>query len=314
LNGLSVSSNLIEPHVALITSIGRAHLDMFKPEELDRVGGERLVLSKKLQILDGMKPGGTAVFNRDMPHYTVAADHARERGLSLTSFGEHPDADAHLLSAELNAGGSRVRALVAGRELEYSLALPGTHLVLNSIGVLAALTAGGGDPVQGAQDLASFEPVAGRARVVEAPFDTGSIHLIDDSFNATPSSIESTLSLLQLAEVAAGGRRVAALGEMGHLGAKEAAIHASLAPLMERYGVDKLFTWGPLMKHLHDAVDDERRGTHCDTVPQLYEAVRAFLRPGDALTVKSGRGQGGLGDARFRRFIRAMKANAEHME
>lgn len=314
LNGIRTSSEIVKPEVALITSIGRAHLDMFKPEELEEFGPERMVLSKKLQILDGMEPGGTAVFNRDMPHFDVAAEQAKKKGARLIGFGEHPEADSRLLNAELSAGGSKVRALIDGREIEYSLVVPGKHMVLNSIGVLTVVWAGGGDPVQAAHDLGSFEPVAGRSRVVDAPFRDGRIHLIDDSFNATPTSIESSLSLLQLAEVGESGRRVAALGEMGHLGEKEAEIHASLAPLFERYQVDRLFTWGPLMKHLHEAVPEERRGKHCETVPELYQAVREFLRPGDALTVKSGRGQGGLGDERFKRFIRAMKENAERTE
>jgi UDP-N-acetylmuramoyl-tripeptide--D-alanyl-D-alanine ligase len=313
-NGISTSSKTVEPHIALITSIGRAHLDMFKPQELEEHGPERMVLSKKLQILDGMAAGGTAVFNRDIPHFEFARESALERGLQLISFGEHPQADARLLRADLDAAGSRIRALVAGEEFEYSLALPGKHMVMNSIGVLAAVAAGGGDAKKAAEDLASFEPVAGRARVVDAPFGSGQIHLIDDSFNATPTSIESSLSLLQLAQVRNGGRRVAALGEMGHLGEKEAEIHASLAPLFDRYQVDKLFTWGPLMKHLHDAVPASKRGEHCNTVPELYQAVRAFLKPGDALTVKSGRGQGGLGDARFKRFIHGMKLDADRIE
>jgi len=312
-DGISISSKIVSPHVALITSVSDAHLDMFSASELAETPGARLVLQHKMRIIDGLAKRGTAVFCRDTPHFDMAEAYAKKNKANLISFGVHPEATCRLLDAQLGPKGSTVRGNFDGQEIEYTLQVPGGHMALNSIGVLACIMVGGGDLAQAARDIGTFEPVAGRSRVIDVSFRQGQIQLIDDSFNATPSSVESTLGLLQLAELGDGGRRVAALGEIGHLGPDEAKIHAELATLIERYEVDKLFTWGPLMRHLFMAVPAEKRGQHCETVAELYAAVRGFLAPGDALTVKSGRGQGGLGDARFRKFIDALKNNAEVM-
>ncbi len=311
--GISKSSKIVSPHVSLITSVSNAHLDMFTAQELAEHPGDRLVLSWKSKIVDGLARKGTAVFCRDTPHFDLAQQYTEKHKARLLSFGEHPEANCRLVDVQLAPKGSKIRADFDGREIEYGLQVPGKHMAVNSIGVLACILAGGGDLEQAARDIGDFEPVAGRSRVIDAPLRDGQIQLIDDSFNATPSSVESTLALLKLADLGEGGRRVAALGEIGHLGPNEAKIHADLAELIERYEVDKLFTWGPLMKHLYMAVPADKRGQHCETVPELYAAVRAFLQPGDALTVKSGRGQGGLGDVRFRKFIHALKENAEVM-
>lgn len=312
-DGISISSKIVSPHVALLTSVSDAHLDMFTPAQLAEAPGARLVLGHKMRIVDGLARKGAAVFHRDTPHFDLAAEYCAKKKARIVSFGEHPEADSRLLDVQLGPKGSKIKASIEGQEIEYELLVPGKHMALNSIGVLTCIAVGGGDLAQAAADIGTFEPVAGRSRVIDAPLKDGQIQLIDDSFNATPSSVASTLELLKLADLGEGGRRVAALGEIGHLGPDEAAIHAGLAELIERYHVDMLFTWGPLMRHLHEAVPADKRGKHCETVPELYQAVREFLRPGDALTVKSGRGQGGLGDARFRKFIRALKDNADRM-
>jgi UDP-N-acetylmuramoyl-tripeptide--D-alanyl-D-alanine ligase len=313
LDGISTCSRLVRPHVALIASVSAAHLDMFTAQQLQRTPGERLVLQHKMRIVDGLERGGTAVFNRDMPFFEEAAAYAEQKGARVMSFGVHPEATSRLDDVELGPKGSRVSATIDGEKLEYSLQVPGMHMAINSIGVLTCIVAGGGDLKRASGDISEFEPIEGRSRVIEVPFEDGQVQLIDDSFNATPASVASSLALLELAEPAPGGRRVAVLGEIGHLGPNEAEIHADLAVLVERYRVDRLFTWGSLMKHLRDRVPEARRGHHCDTVSELYLAVREFLRPGDALTVKSGRGQGGLGDSRFRAFIRAFKRNAPRL-
>ena len=308
---IGTSSEIVRPHVGLITSVSTAHLDVFPPELLATKSGEELVTEFKSRIFNGIVEGGAAVIHRGMPYFETSKRYAEERGVRLLSFGDADDASTQLLSAELEATGSRVRARFGDREIEYTLQVPGRHMVMNSLGVLTAMDAAGFSLEKSAADIGEFAAVAGRSRVVEIPFRGGRAMLIDDHFNATPASMDSTLALLKMATPDPGGRRIAALGEIGHLGPDEARIHADLAQLVDKHDVDMLFTWGPLMRHMFNSTPESKRGRHCETVPELYAAVREYMKAGDVLTVKSGRGQGGLGDKRFRQFVRALGEDKE---
>ena len=89
---------------------------------------------------------------------------------------------------------------------------------------------------------------------------------------------------------APGGRRIAVLGDMLELGEAAARWHAELAGDLEAAGIDLVFTAGPLMAHLHRALDPARRGTHAAQSEGLADVLRAELRAGDGVLVKGSLG------------------------
>jgi UDP-N-acetylmuramoyl-tripeptide--D-alanyl-D-alanine ligase len=287
LGGVSVSSVRVRPHVALLTALGLAHLDVFGNRARDEATSLRLVAEQKLGILDGLVPDGTFVVHRDGPAFASITELAAGRAPRLVTFGESDHADARLLDVELAATRSRVRASIGGSTLEYELLLPGRHMAMNSVAALATVHAAGADPARAAADLADFEAVGGRAEIVAVTVDGGLAQLIDDSFNATPDSVRSTLRLLTLVPPGAGGRRIAVLGDILHLGPESARIHADLAQAAIEADVDTVFTIGNEMRYLFEALPAARRGTHAPDLAALYRELRSRLRPGDVLTVKA---------------------------
>ena len=143
----------------------------------------------------------------------------------------------------------------------FRIGAPGRHWVSNSLAVIATAAALGADPERAATALAGFGPPRGRGqrRRVERP--DGVITLIDDSYNANPASVRAALSVLATAQ----GRKLAALGDMLELGDHSAALHAELAGPIEELSIDRVFTAGAAMRHLHDALPASRRGAHADS-------------------------------------------------
>ena len=92
--------------------------------------------------------------------------------------------------------------------------------------------------------------------------------------------------MLAATEVGAGGRRIAALGDMRELGAASAALHAGLAEAATAAGIDLVFTVGTEMGHLDAALPAERRGGHAETAEALAPVLVDSLRAGDAVLVK----------------------------
>ena len=307
LNGLSISSTIARPHVALFTALSAAHFDVFPAEQLRAHGGMRLLADHKAQIFDGLAEGGVAVIHRDIEEFEIVRQRARERTSRVWTYGETADCDARLLECGLRGDYTKVNADVRGVQVEYKIRSPGRHMAMNSVGVLLASAAAGAEVERAARGLESFEAVRGRARIGKIPVIGGLATLIDDSFNAAPASVKSSLELLQVVAATETGRRIAVLRDILHLGPDEQQIHRELAEMVVRMKVDKLFTCGKLMKHLHDAIPEANRGAHTKGLAELYDALTDYLRPGDVVTIKSGMGHGGLGDQGFLQLGRALR-------
>ena len=269
----------VRPHVALITAIAAAHLEFFPSIEA--------IADAKGEIFEGLEPGGVAVLNRDSDHYDRLRRHAERCGAARTvSFGRHPAADWRLGELRLAPEHGEVVVIRAGRQLTFRLGSPGEHVALNSLGVLAVAEALGADVAHAAGSLADLRPPAGRGERRRIAVPGGHALLIDESYNANPASMRAALAVLGQTP----GRRVAVLGDMLELGEQSRHLHAALAQSVERAAVDLVFTCGPHMARLHDALPAIRRGAHAPDSAALVPEVLDALRPGDVLLVKGSLG------------------------
>ena len=292
---ISALTAVLRPHVAVITTVAAVHLEYF-----DSVEG---IADAKAEIFESMGADGSAVLNRDNEFFERLAAKAKARGVGrIIAFGEHAEAEIRLEACELEERSSSVRASVFGRQLDYRLNLPGRHSVMNSLAVLGAVAAAGADVDRAAAALAETEPVKGRGARHDIQLAGGSFELIDDAYNANPSSVGAAISVLGASRPKDDGRRIAVLGDMLELGAEGKALHAGLAAPLEKDGIDLVFTCGPLMAALDEALPAARRGGHAADSQALAPLVVEALQPGDVVLVK-----GSLG-SRMAVVVEALKA------
>jgi UDP-N-acetylmuramoyl-tripeptide--D-alanyl-D-alanine ligase len=276
---LAELSRLARPHVALVTTIEPAHLGFFDSVEA--------IADAKAEIFDGIEPGGAAVLNRDNPFFARLADAARQRGIGRTiDFGEHAEAAIRLLDCRLGETASAVTASVMGEVLDYTIALAGRHWVMNSLAVLGAVKAVGGDVGAAAATFARLTGLPGRGRRQTIALPGGSFDLIDESYNASPAAVRAAIAVLAAASVGPGGRRIAVLGDMRELGTESARLHAELAAPLVDAGIALVYTVGDDMARLRAALPERMRGIHCAGAAEMAPIVAAALRPGDVITVK----------------------------
>ncbi|MHB1204660.1 MAG: glutamate ligase domain-containing protein, partial [Rhodospirillaceae bacterium] len=117
----------------------------------------------------------------------------------------------------------------------------------------------------------------------------GNILLVDESYNASPAAVRvlaETLSQMHQSVGGASGRLILVLGDMRELGQKAANLHAGLAASLKAARIDLVFTAGPMMKHLHDALPEAMRGAHTADSVALVAILRKELRAGDVVAVK----------------------------
>jgi len=287
-------TRLVRPHVAIVTTIAPVHLEFF--------GTLEKIADAKAEIFLGLEPDGAAVLNADNAQFAHLKKAAQAAGVKrIVAFGEREKADARLLKVSLQAETSTVQASILGRDVTYKLGAPGRHVVENSLAVLASAQLLGADLALAALALAELKAPVGRGERVTLELPGGAVLLIDESYNANPTSMRAALALLGQVPVKGMGRRIAVLGDMLELGPEGAALHADLADAVTGNAVDLVFCSGVLMKSLWDALPSGRRGGYADTSAALEPEVLGAIAANDAVMIK-----GSLG-SRMGPIVKALK-------
>jgi UDP-N-acetylmuramoyl-tripeptide--D-alanyl-D-alanine ligase len=274
---------MVHPHIAIITAIAESHLGHFK--SLDDIA------DAKAEIFSGIVAGGHAVINRDTPYFDRLSAAARAAGVAnIVSFGRHGKSDVRLERMALHPTCCCITAEVMGESLIYKLGVPGEHMAINSLAVLAAAKLAGADLARAALALATAEPAKGRGVQHRLTIDGGELLLIDESYNANPTSVRAALSLLAQAQPRKGGRRIAVLGDMLELGEFGPELHGKLFEAIDAARVDVLYAAGPLMAYLWSRIPVSRRGAYGGNSEELRQPLLASLQAGDVVMVKGSLG------------------------
>jgi len=274
---------LLRPDVALITNIEAAHIGL--------LGSLEAIADAKGEIFEAMDSNGTAVLNRDNSYFRHLDKMARAQGIErIVSFGRAAEADVRLIDCVLEATHSDVTAEVLGQTLDYTVSVPGTHWVLNSLAVIAAAQALGADPAATAAALANLQPIKGRGTRQKIAAPRGKFDLIDDAYNANPSSMRAAIEVLGRSQTGSGGRRIAVLGDMLELGPQAVSLHRGLLEPLREAGVDLVYTCGESMAALAEALPKNMRGGHAANSQALAPIVCAAVAAGDVVMVKGSLG------------------------
>ena len=278
---------LARPHAALITTVAAAHLEAF-----DDITGIAL---EKASIFDSLPFGAPAVYNADVETSAILAAKTLDKRLHGIAFGVH-GFDWKLKDLSIQGDTTVVQAEHDDTPLLFKLATPGRHFAMNALGALAIVQAIGADLAQAVAALGRWTPYKGRGVREVIHLDPIDVHetlsLIDDSYNANPTSMAASLEVLAGAQTTDGlgrkgkGRRIAFLGDMKELGPEAVALHAGLAHLEATQTLDVIHCVGPLMRALYDLLPDHQRGDWYETSAEMCGGLRQKLDAGDVVLAK----------------------------
>ncbi len=245
------------PQVGLVTNVGYAHTE--------RVGGIEGVAKAKGELIAALPASGTAILNADDPRVMAMAD----RGpASVLTYGDALGADVRISGLELDAM-ARARCTVETPWGRYRLELrvPGAHMAHNAAAAFAVAGVCGADLGAAAEAVARAEVSAMRMQIGRT---LGGAVLVNDAYNANPTSMAAALEALSAMEV---NRRVAVIGVMAELDQPESQ-HREIAQLARDLGIE---LW-PV-------------GTDLYGLPPIADAVMAIgtLGEADAVLLKASR-------------------------
>jgi UDP-N-acetylmuramoyl-tripeptide--D-alanyl-D-alanine ligase len=236
--------NIAHPTIAVITNIGEAHLLQLKTK--------KNVAKAKAEILDGAKH---AVLNADDPYFDYLSAQAQKR-----------------TSAKVKTFGINRKADVMPRDLKgIKLPVPGKYNVYNALAAVAVAKILGLSNKQIKKGLEKFKPSGKRSEIIDLP---NGVRIINDCYNANPSSMKAALELL--AEQSS--RKIAVLGEMLELGKRSKAAHKKILALARKLGINAVFTFGKAWPKAFL------------TKQKLIKKVKSMIAPEDTILIKGSRG------------------------
>ncbi len=253
-----------KPDVAVITNIGMSHIEHLKTREN--------ILAAKLEILEGLKEGGTVILNADDEYLS------RVSGLPFKTmyFGIDHECDVHgrvISDNTVEVLGQRIKLAVAGR-----------HNLLNACCAMAAAASLGIDAQTAAKGIMEFKTDDIRQNAVKSP---RGFTVIRDYYNASPQSVSVALRMLGKKD----GRKIAVLGDMLELGDFSEQCHKDAGREAALFGIDILFTYGNEMKAAHqEALKHNLEAVHFENKNDLSEYLLKVLREGDTVLIKGSHG------------------------
>jgi len=296
-------SKIAEPDIAIVTNIGSSHMEY--------LGSREGICRAKLEIVKGLKPGGTLLLNGDEP---LLRNYRSDKVTPIyVGFGEDCSFRAENLRCALleNQISTIFDVCYNGRKIK-NVAIPtiGKHNVYAALFAYAVGVSMDMSDETICRGLAGFRPVGMRQNI----YNIGSLTVIEDCYNAAPESMRAAIAVLRELSAMKGGRMTALLGDMYELGASSEHFHEEVGMSFAEAGGELLCTFG-------ESADSIARGAIFGGVPNesIYrnnnircpemsgEMLLHALRPNDILLVKASRG------AAAERVIRYIREHSDRL-
>lgn len=271
---ISYLTAIAKPDLAVITNIGTVHV-----EHLGSVEG---ILRAKLEILEGMTPGSTVIFNGDNALLWNLRETLEQ---NIVYFGvQNPNCD--MLGTEISQREGKLSFSAKGFPAMV-LPVEGEHYVPDALSAMAVGLQLQVKPEKMQESLSQFRNMAGRQEI----YSKNGFTVIQDCYNAGPESMTAALSVLGSRT----GRRVAVLGDMLELGVCADAEHYKIGRVAAK-NADLLLAYGPKSERmLYGAITGGMSQSSARAFTdrgKLLEALKLLAKPGDTLLFKGSHGMG----------------------
>ena len=260
-------TQFVTPDIAVITNIGVAHLELLK--------SRTNIARAKLELVDALPQGGTALLNGDEPLLYGARP---DKNCLYFGFGAHNDYRA------VDACGNRFTLRYPGGTVEIALQIEGDHQIMNALAAFAV-----GHLLGIAPDLlkGGIEAFTGDGRR-QFTQTVGGVTVIDDSYNASPDSMAAALKVLAGKQ----GRKIAVLGDMLELGSYEKQGHRDVGALCGELKIDIAVAIGTAAKEIYNALPEGVEGHYLPASEGALDLLMRLVASGDTVLFKASNAMG----------------------
>ncbi len=262
-------SEIVKPDICVITNIGCCHLENL----VDRDG----VLRAKTEMFLHMQRGGKIFLNGDDDKLRTVNNY---KGITPVFYGLESNNEyyAEILSNN-SVNGIKCNIHFDGKSIPVTVPAIGNHMAANAMAAVAVGKSLGMTDEEIVRGIESYSTIGGRNNVI----NTEKYTLIDDCYNANPTSVKASVDTLMNFE---NPRKVCILGDMKELGAEEISLHKDVGAYCEKSGVNVLITVGDLAKNMQDELNNTT-GYHFDSNKSLILNLPKILQEKDVILIKA---------------------------
>ncbi len=263
------------PEVAVITNVGTSHIE--------NLGSREGILKAKLEILDGLMPDGILVVNGDNDLLSQMGEISFEK----VTYGLDKRNDYY--AEAITNKGEYTTALVTTPQYTFNIRIKalGEHMVYNTLAAIAVAQYLGLNETEIQRGLESYTPAKMRMHIETYE---NQITVIDDTYNASPDSMEAALKVLK--DYDAKGRKIAVLGDMFEMGEFAPELHKKVGAFAAEIGINQVYAVGDLAEHIFMGAKEQERTPvfYYSTKEAFIEAMERELQAGDTILFKASRG------------------------
>jgi UDP-N-acetylmuramoyl-tripeptide--D-alanyl-D-alanine ligase len=272
-------THITDPHIVLLNNAAETHVEGF--------GGLEGVVKGKGEILDSAESTHTVILNADDSHVHNWLLRAAKRRCIQFSASGNSVADYRAVNVQVLTEGSQFELITPRGTAPCFLPLPGVHNISNAVAAAALSMEAGATLLDVTEALASVKPVDGRLKPVPGK---GGSRLLDDTYNASPSSFRAAIDVLCQIAQSQSLKSVLIAGDMAELGDIAEPAHKALGEYAKKRGVDLLWTVGELSKGCAQAFGGA--ACHFNSKDELALHANNILSSDHVVLVKGSRSAG----------------------
>lgn len=269
---------IAQPRIAVITNIGVSHIE--------KLGSQQGILKAKLEILEGLQPGGLVVLNGDDP---LLRGLNGKVGFKTVYYGMNPELDyAAQDYMSLGEAGTQFNIKLGEKTYKVAIPVPGVHNVYNALAAIAVGIEMNIPMNVIINGIAKYSPGNMRQNIITH----NGIKIINDAYNASPQSMQAAINVLE--ELCTKTRGIAILGDMLEMGDMAKELHYSVGSFIKDKKIDYLITVGKEAKNIMQAVIDSDNKTiklqHFESNNDALDYILSIIERGDFILIKGSRG------------------------
>ena len=273
-------TNVIKPHIGVITNIGEAHIENFK-----NIYG---IAKAKSEIIESIIPGGVIILNRDDKFFDYLSKKAKARGIKTTSFGVHKKSDICLKKIIKKGNILKIIISIENKISDLQIGDLNINNVLSSIAVLKELNIDISKIKYNFKNLKSSE---GRGRKYVIKRYKKKFKLIDESYNANPLSVK--VAIKKIASIKKEKfKKYLILGDMLELGSKSKKYHEELFKVINNSDIDKVFIKGKETIFAYKHLIKRKRGNILQNNEDIDLSLSKMISNNDYLMIKGSNATG----------------------
>ena len=276
-------SSLVKPNIAIITNIGEAHIENF--DNLNSIA------KAKSEIIENIKKDGYLILNGDDKYFNYLSTIARKKKINVLHFSKSNKSDAKLVGNKLYKNYNNLHFRVLNKNIYLKVKKVDPLTISNVLFTLLTLHALDLDLRKTINFSNYFQLIEGRGKAHLVSRYQKKFQLIDESYNANPSSVKNAINNFSKIK-RRGEKKFFLLGDMLELGKNSDIYHKNLANFINRSDIDKLFIYGKNAFKTYQKIYKSKQGNILQNLNDFDEIFSDIINKDDYLMIKGSNATG----------------------